>query len=390
MIAWLLKIARKRLSLPRIAAAFVFATIFGFLSAAAHADPLILQTGAAVQSPLAVLLIVLGLETIILALIIRRPFLETLSVCLLANAITGFLGFVALMLVQMLGVPVLPPGPTAAAAALIEGALISAMLVRPPVRRIFVGAVAANLSSAAIAVAVLAPCPLPPPAPGAAQDLALAREMTVLREAIDAYYERYGYFPPYLKGGKKEASLESTETDDPLLDSGVLESYPPNPYARNLRSRRFTATFLLFGMPPVTRSSNLDQPVTTWEARWFPIFQRDRRFGGSDQVLLLANGLSDARIQESFRSVFYHMNSTDYVPGCFFYRSYDFNRDGQADDYILGAYGWPSGPGSVAADLIDGATGDLVLRLDSRGRVHPGHPEPISFLYVAGTPIPGS
>jgi hypothetical protein len=140
---------------------------------------------------------------------------------------------------------------------------------------------------------------------------------------------------------------------------------------------------------PVTKPVGLQRPMTEWEARWFPLMESDRRFGDPDHLLLCANGLSSPSARESLQRTFYHMNGTDYVPGCFFYRPYDFNRDGQCDDFILGAYGWPCGTASVAIDIIDRATGDICILVDRRGVIHAGWsdglPESILALHVEGS-----
>jgi hypothetical protein len=82
------------------------------------------------------------------------------------------------------------------------------------------------------------------------------------------------------------------------------------------------------------------------------------------------------------------MNGLDMVPGCIFYKSYDFNRDGLQDDYILGAFGWPTAVGTVVADIIDAATGEICLSLSSDGTITAGQPdgipEPLASIYVAG------
>ncbi len=366
--------------------------IFFAVASQAHADPLLLETGQVLHSVWLILAAGLALEAVILAHFIKRPFREALTVCLLANAITGFMGFVGLLFLRFNGVPILPPGPTALAAALIEAPLISVMLIRPPVKRIFAGAFVANMVTGLIAFTVMAPQPIRPSAPTAAEDLAMARAVLSVRDAIGTYHERYGIYPTHLLGGAVGETGNHNHPNDPLLRPGSLDSYPANPYASFLRTRRFNLSFLLFGTGQATRPVSLDRPMTAWEARWFPTIRKDNRFGDPDHMMVLANGLSEAAARETLETTFYHMNGNDYIPGCFFYKAYDFNRDSLPDDYILGAYGWPSGMGSIAIDLIDAATGELRLTLDSSGRMFAGQPdgrpEAVLALCVAGTPIP--
>lgn len=366
--------------------------LIGFLLAATpvHADPMLLETAVTGGSVWPVLAAGLVVEILVLALFIRRPLAEIIAVGLMANAISGFAGFVALLFARMNGVPVLPIGPLALGAAVIEAAVFACMLAKPPVKRILSGVAVANAVSAIIAFALVAPTVIPAPPPSASDDLELARGLATVRNAIDEYYVRNGYYPEGLTGGRSGTVEGESGSSDPLITSGVLSSYPPNPYAPHLRSRLFNPMFLLTGFGAPTRLVALDQPTSSWEVRWFPILKRDSRFGDPDHVLLCANGLSDPSVRETVKSTFYHMNGSDCVPGCFFYKSYDFDRDGLADDYILGAYGWPTGTGTVAFDIIDAATGDISLRLDSHGQVHSGQPdgspEPVFALHIAGGP----
>jgi len=356
-----------------------------------RADPILLETGAATGFVWPFLLGGLAIETLILALIIRRPLFETVAVCLLANTITGFIGFVALLLLRIKGIPIFPIGPAFVAATLLEAPMIALMLVRPPIKRIIIGVTAANFATAAISALVLASLTIPAPSPTQLEDLALAQSVAKVRRAIDEYRTRYGSYPPGLTGGYR--TIDGTRpSSDPLVASGILQSYPLNPYAPFLRSRRLNTPFLLLGIGSPTRQVELSRPSNDWEERWFQAMESDTRFGDPDHLLLCANGLSDPHVIETLESTFYRMNGADCIPGCFFYRSYDFNSDGLADDYILGAYGWPDGMATVAVDIIDGATGEICLSIDSNGFVRAGEPdgtpEPVLLLHVAGAPAP--
>jgi hypothetical protein len=246
------------------------------------------------------------------------------------------------------------------------------------------------MASAMLAMVVLIPLSIPSNQPTASEDLELSASISSVRKAIDTYYDQKGYYPKGITGGQIESVDEDAADRDPLLESGILDTYPANPYAPYLRSRRLNLTFLLTGLGAPTRQVDLDEPTNAWEMRWFPIMQRDPRFGDPDRLLLSANGLSDPDVPGTRSQIFYHMNGADYVPGCFFYKSYDFNLDGYADDYIIGAYGWPTGYGTVPFDLINARDGEISICL-SQGCIlsgNPdGNPEPVISVYVAGTPV---
>jgi hypothetical protein len=351
----------------------------------AHADPLLIETGMSAGSLWPILFAGLAVESLILWLIIRRTFGEIVTVCILANTVTGFIGFVALLFFRLKGLPVVPVVPLSIMAITLEAAMISLMLAKPPVWRILSGVTLSNTASALIAVGILLPMNIAPPEPGPDADLRLTSAISTVRQAIDEYYNRYGYYPDALTGG---CCNHPEGCSDPLIMSGILQSYPENPYARNLRSREFNAMYLLYGIGKPTSEVGLDDPTNAWEAKWFPAMRDDARFGGPDHILLSANGLSDPRVRNTLGSTIYNMNGADCIPGCFFYRSYDFDGDSHADDYILGAYGWPTGRATVAIDIIDAATGEICLRLDSMGQIHAGEPdglpEPVLVIHVAG------
>ncbi len=360
------------------------------LESPVHADPLLFETGIITGSLWFVIAGGLLVESLILTLFIRRKFIEILAACVLANLVSGFTGFVVLLFVRINGVPLLPPVPTMLAAVLIEAPILALILVRPPIRRLIPAVITANLATAIIAMVVMVPLVLSPEGPGTTEDLDLARKIGSVRKGIDIYYEEKGYFPEELIGGQDESVFDDAGYSDPLLSSGILDSYPVNPYAPYLRSQRLNLAFLLTGFGAPTRQVDLDEPTNEWEMRWFPIFQCDPRFGDPEGMLLCANGLTNPDVAGARSQFFYHMNGADCVPGSFFYRSYDFNLDGYADDYILGAYGWPTGEGTTPLDLIDARTGEISLCL-SQGCIYPGepdgNPEPVIMVHVAGTPV---
>ena len=363
-------------------------------STPAHADPLLLQTGAALHSVWLTVAFGLAIEAAILAVIIGRPLREILAASILASLVTGFIGFVALLYFRFHGVPALPVGPTALMAAVIEAVLISMMLSRPPVKRIIAGVATTNILSALLALLVLAPKAIQPPSPGTSEDIQLSQAMSTVKNAVEEFHSKYESYPPWLSGGSADSIAGNELMADPLLKSGILECYPSNPYAPYLRSRRFNMLFLLTGFGPPTRTVSLDEPSDDWEARWFPVMKSDPRFSDPKKGLLCANGLFESVQKGSLTAGRNIMHGIDYVPGCFFYKAFDFDKNGLADDYVLGVYGWPGGQAAIQVDLIDGRTGDVSLCLDSSGSIlagdPDGEPEIVLALYVAGTPPPES
>jgi hypothetical protein len=346
-----------------------------------------LQTGMVVHSLWLTLAAGLAIESLIIAMFIRRPIKDCVAGCVLANIITGFIGYVAILYTRMLGLPVLPIGPTALVATVIEIPIVLITLSRPPIRRTIMGVTIANIASALIALTVLAPRTFSPPSPGASEDLAMSRAMSTIKTAVDAYHSQFGSYPAWLSGGAIGTQSNSNLPIDPLIKSGILQSYPENPFGPYLRSYRLNVMYLLTGLGPATRPVDLNDPTNSWEARWFPLMRNKSRFGEAKDILC-ANGICETPPGRDSVSGSFIMNGSDYVPGCFFYQAYDFDSDKKADDYVLGMYGWPNGHGTTDVDLIDGTTGEIRLYLDSRGNIHPGdpdgQPEAVFALHVAG------
>lgn len=360
---------------------------FLLLASPAYADPMLLQTGIMTGHTIPILIAGIALEALIIAWFIRKPFPQILVTTFLVNCITGFVGFIAILLVQLKGGYVFPIGPAAFFAVLIEAPVIALLNYDVPVKRVFLGVTAANFMTAIFALAFISQVVLPAPDPSVADDLKLARSVAIVHNAIEEFHDIYNYYPPGLIGGSGSSSI--AENSDPLIASGILKSYPENPYSKSLRSLRLNPAYLILGLGDPASHVSLDSPTNAWEVRWFPAMSNDPRFGGLDHVLLCANGLSDANYRETLKNTFYNMNGADIIPGSIFYKSYDFSRDGIPDDYILGAFGWPTGAATIVVDIIDASTGDICLRLTQDGSIIPGFPdgipEPLAMLYVAGT-----
>ena len=117
----------KRQSKPRVTSKLLVPItflIFLALEVPANADPLLLEAGMFTNSVFLVLTAGIGMEILALRIFINRPIIEIGAACLLANSITGFIGFVGLLYINMKGIPILPPGPLALLAVAVEIPLI--------------------------------------------------------------------------------------------------------------------------------------------------------------------------------------------------------------------------------------------------------------------------
>ncbi|MCX6646767.1 MAG: hypothetical protein NTY09_10485 [bacterium] len=363
--------------------------IFFLPASQARADPILLETGIITGHPLGILLAGIALEAVIIACALKLPFRKTLAVTISANMVSGFVGLISYLLVRINGDHAFPLGPAFIFSLLIEIPIIYTFSPHIPFPKILKAVTLANFTSLVIGMVLLTPIVLPARCPTSEEDMEFSRDVANIRFAVEKYYDKYDSFPITLIGGRKCGS--SGKNPDPLLDSGILESYPDNPYADSLRSLRFNPVFMISGIGKPDLPVNFKSPTTAWEFRWFPALNSDPRFGGPENSgnLLCANGLSDSACRETLADTFYNMNGSDIVPGCIFYKSYDFNWDGLPDDYILGGFGWPDGIGTVVADIIDRRNGNISLSVCPDGSIIPGQPdgvpEPLAALYIAGS-----
>ena len=366
----------------------LFLTFFLLSASQAKADPILFESGVIVGHPLAILLAGLALETLILARIARLPFFHVLPVTLSANLISGFVGLISWLHVRIEGETAYPLGWAFVFAILIEIPIIYIMLYNVPFKKVVKGITFAKLVNLCIGLILLTPLILPARIPTTDEDLEFSRNVADIRLAVEKYHQKYNEYPKNLIGGSK--CVFPGKTSDPLLDAGILDTYPDNPYTDSLRSMRFNPAFLLFGLGDPLVPVNFSSPTNSWECRWFPALVSDPRFGdpGVDGNILCANGLSDLSCIETLSNTFYNMNGADIIPGCIFYKSYDFNFDGLTDDYILGGFGWPGGIGTVMADIIDCSNGNICLSILADGSITAGQPdgipEPLTALYIAG------
>jgi hypothetical protein len=154
-----------------------------------------------------------------------------------------------------------------------------------------------------------------------------------IRDAVETYRLAHGYYPGYIWGGDMMSWGSSTagRCPDPLLSEGYLPAYPVNPL--NLRR-----TFFEPRREPGWRELWFgDKSVDFLHVRnlWQPVVESDPRFGYRGAKM--GNVLPDPRFPETklpYETRFAIQGR--WLPGGFFYRSYDLDEDGYPDAYILG------------------------------------------------------
>lgn len=162
------------------------------------------------------------------------------------------------------------------------------------------------------------------------------RRLLEIRDAIERYELNNGYYPKYIWGGDNVSwSMAGKKpSPDPLLSEGYLTAYPVNPL--NLRKTYFEP-----------------RRVPGWKELWFgyksddflhlrnlwaPIVDSDPRFGIMGTKM--GNILPDPTVPQSkLPGGARFLVQSRWLPGGFFYRSYDINKDGYPDAYILGVCG---------------------------------------------------
>jgi len=188
-----------------------------------------------------------------------------------------------------------------------------------------------------------------------------------IRDAIEDYNLTHGYYPEYIWGGDMMSwrAKGTGPSPDPLLREGYLPAYPVNPL--NLRRTFFEPRRmpgwreLWFGYKSVDflHIRNL----------WQPVVESDPRFGY--RGARMGNVLPDPRLPETKlpQDVRFAVQSR-WLPGGFFYRSFDLDEDGRPDAYILG----------VCQDEDAQATVDCYdARLDAVTRLIDGHRVPSAY-----------
>ncbi|HDS30410.1 MAG TPA: hypothetical protein ENN67_05130, partial [Firmicutes bacterium] len=171
------------------------------------------------------------------------------------------------------------------------------------------------------------------------------RRLGEIKEALERYYLVHSYYPRYIWGGDIK-SWGSGPPPDPLLAEGLLDAYPVN--ALNLRKTYFEPR----RVPGLKALWFGDKSIDFLHVRnlWWPIVETDPRFGYRGTKM--GNVLPDPRYPETrllrgdpsdsdtWERSDIRMNVQGrWLPGAFFYRSYDLNEDGKADAYIMGVFG---------------------------------------------------
>lgn len=182
-----------------------------------------------------------------------------------------------------------------------------------------------------------------------------------VRDAVEAYKLAHGYYPGYIWGGDMVSwgSTKSGRSADPLLSEGYLPAYRVNPL--NLRRTFFEPRReagwreLWFG----------DKSIDFLHVRniWRSVVETDPRFGYRGAKM--GNVLPDPRFPETkLPNDAQFTLQGRWLPGGFFYRSYDLDEDGYADAYIMGVCGEESRQATI--DCYDARLDSLTTVMDGR------------------------
>jgi hypothetical protein len=186
-----------------------------------------------------------------------------------------------------------------------------------------------------------------------------------IRDAVEDYHVAHGYYPKYLWGGDpvRWRAAGTGPPPDPLLAEGYLQAYPVNPL--NLR-RTYFEPRRVPGWTELWLGYKSSEFLRVREA-WAPIVDSEPRFGY--QGAKMGNVLPDPRMPETRLKgdVRFETKGGLWLPGGFFYRSYDLNNDGYADAYIMGVCGDENAQATV--DCYDARLDSLTITVN--GQVYP-------------------
>ncbi len=176
--------------------------------------------------------------------------------------------------------------------------------------------------------------------------------------ALEAYKVTHDFYPAYIWGGDR-VSWGTGRSLDPLLNEGYLPAYPVNPL--NLRRTFFEPR----RMPGLSELWFGHKSVDFLELRilWNPIVEADPRFGyrGAKMGNVLPDpAIPDSALPEEVRFTRYNR----WMPGGFFYRSYDLDGNGTSEAYIIGVCGDETGEATV--DCYDARTDSLTREIDGQ------------------------
>jgi hypothetical protein len=195
--------------------------------------------------------------------------------------------------------------------------------------------------------------------PVTAEQLNKAAEDNLLEinDAILAYQHTHGFYPEYLWGGDPLSwEINGRPSPDPLLNEGYLPAYPVNPL--NLAKtyfeprRKYGLKALWFG----EKNTEFLHVRNLWQN----IVITDPRFGYRGTKM--GNVIPDPGVFNSFlpNDIRFAIQ-TFWLPGGFFYRSYDLDNNGNADAYILGVCGIEMSQGTM--DCYDARTDTLTTNI---------------------------
>lgn len=179
-----------------------------------------------------------------------------------------------------------------------------------------------------------------------------------IRDAVEQFNLSHGFYPAYIWGGDP-VSWGTSEPVDPLLKEGYLAVYPVNPL--NLR-RTFFEPRRVHGLKELWFGHKSVDFLHTRNL-WQPILDVEPRFGFRGTKM--GNVLPDPRIPATrlHNDVRFAINQR-WLPGGFFYRSYDLDNNGYADAYIMGVCGDERAEATV--DCYDARLDALTRIVDGR------------------------
>jgi len=253
-------------------------------------------------------------------------------------------------------------------------------LPRLPFTKFFSLVVLANLLATLVATAVLTWLP---DAVGMRHYNTQTLESDVIEngEEIHAALEKFranhgGEVPDYIYGGD-EGSWHGQDRTDRLLQEGLLEVYPRNPfqvgrgYLRTRQEWTFVGLFFGIKLPAYLYLRDV----------WDSVFDsgREPRFGLKG--IRMGNLLSDPLIKKSSDPQRYTLSLNGVrMPGSFFYRAYDLDSNGHDESYILGVIGAEATEGIDCYDASDDAL--LIDHSGQLGVANDGKPDGV--LWVVG------
>jgi hypothetical protein len=185
--------------------------------------------------------------------------------------------------------------------------------------------------------------------------------LLLIRDAVEEYNVAHGYYPRYIWGGDPVSwrAVAPRSSPDPLLTEGYLQAYPVNPL--NLRGAFFEPR-----REPGWKALWMGYKSIDFlyvRSLWEPIIASDPRFGyrGSKMANILPDPtMPETKLKDDVRFTI----QGRWLPGAFFYRSYDLDHNGYPDAYILGVCGDENAQATV--DSYDARLDTLTRTIDGQ------------------------